>query len=486
MKAKKMSIQPLTKTTTMEIPKPPRKTGLPGFWQGIVDFFHRRTDPFPELTDSEDRRKARMLAGLTFVLSIFMAVGAVANTITSTLDHGSATFSLPPIESAVIGLTALGTYIGYRFSRGRHYQLGGWFAILTIFLFLIGMILFFPAIAYSMLTVFTFPVLLATIILPARYTVRVFLICLALDVLVLLALQVNVDNFMAISLGTLCFSLMMVLLANLREEDIAQVRRLRDLESGERERLSHELELARRVQLSMLPKELPILTGCELAAYSEPALEASGDFYDIFMLHGHHSANGTGSQRCGIVVCDVAGKGVSSALVMSATRAALRSEASRLESPAEVLERVNEALYGSIPVGLFATLFYGVYDPPTRTLQFASAGHPFPYKCGKGQVSELENLGMPVGLVAESQYEDRQTTLAPGETLFIFTDGLVEALNPKREMLGFDGVRDRIAHITEQQVTPQELIQGTLREMRDFMQSEPQHDDITVVALRVS
>src|SRR5579872_1203801 len=114
-----MSIESTAKTTSLEIVS--NRTGNLSLWGRIVDFFHKRTMPFPEVTDSEDRRKSRVLAGLTFVLSISLAIGAVANSITSTIDHGTATISLPPIETYLIGICAILTFIGYRYSRGRRY-----------------------------------------------------------------------------------------------------------------------------------------------------------------------------------------------------------------------------------------------------------------------------------------------------------------------------------------------------------------------------
>jgi sigma-B regulation protein RsbU (phosphoserine phosphatase) len=187
----------------------------------------------------------------------------------------------------------------------------------------------------------------------------------------------------------------------------------------------------------------------------------------------------------GIVVCDVAGKGVSAALIMAATRAAIRAEVERSHSPARVLEKVNDLLAESLPSGLFVTTFYGIYDREEGILRYASAGHPHPFWWNGAQVSELENFGMPLGLVAGSEYQNVEAQLSPGEAIFIYTDGLVEALNPRREMYGFDTAQKNVEQYVKQPFSADDLVKFTLRDMDIFVEGEHQQDDVTIVVLRV-
>lgn len=463
---------------TQEIPT------LQTFWQRnpLTRWAAKRTNPHPTLTDFEDRRRARLLANLSLTLAIILTVAGGISIFTS-IFFPDPSISLGVVGTVIIFVGALGFWLSYNRSLTPHYRIGAWLTILTIYVF-IGALMVFPqylAFSTSLAIAFAAPVVLATIFLNSAGTVRVFIYSLVIIIALLIYQAIPVVTF-AFNIGVmLAVTLLVVLVALLREEDLAQVQRLRVLEAAEGERLRRELDLARKVQLAMLPKSLPELPNLELAAYSQPAFEASGDFYDVFPL-----SRGVNSNKIGIVVCDVAGKGVSSALVMSATRASLRTEAEKVDSPARVLRRVNEMLAESIPTGLFVTIFYGVYDPTTRELRYASAGHPHPYYWTGKELSELQSFGMPLGLVPESEYDDAVTTLAPGSSLLIYTDGLIEALNPRREMYGFEAVQSNVESHARQHLSAKELLKSTVTDLETFLAGEPPHDDVTMVAMRLS
>jgi predicted ester cyclase len=208
-------------------------------------------------------------------------------------------------------------------------------------------------------------------------------------------------------------------------------------EERERERIDQELQVARRIQQASLPKEVPKLEGWEISPYYHPAREVGGDFYDF-----HPLSEG----RLGVVVGDATGKGVPAALVMSTTCGMLRLAAQSYSSPGEMLQRVNEALFPNIPPNMFVTCLYGVLDPKSGSLTYANAGHDLPYlRRRRGDAKELRARGMPLGLMSGMSYEEKEIVLDAGEAALFYSDGLVEAHDPKREMFGFPRLRALVA-----------------------------------------
>lgn len=214
---------------------------------------------------------------------------------------------------------------------------------------------------------------------------------------------------------------------------VAQLAREQQLEAAERERLEQELRVARLIQQTLLPKELPNLPGWQVAAYYQPARAVGGDFYDFLYFP---------DGKVGLVVGDVTDKGVPAALVMATTRSILRGAAEQLVAPGAVLERVNDLLHPDIPPKMFVTCFYALLDPATGHLRYANAGHDVPYQRGSDSVNELRATGMPLGLLPGMSYEEKETVLAPGESVLFYSDGLVEAHSSSREMFGFPRLRD--------------------------------------------
>src|SRR5215216_5890185 len=201
-----------------------------------------------------------------------------------------------------------------------------------------------------------------------------------------------------------------------------------------RERVEQDLRVARSIQQASLPKEVPELEGWRIAPYYQPAREVGGDFYDLFELE---------EGRVGVVVGDATGKGISAALVVSAASSMLRAvaQAFHSSSPGEVLSRVNETLVARIPSNMFVTCFYAVLDPQSGRLLYANAGHDLPYLWRGGDADELRATGMPLGLMPGMTYEENELELDFGEGVFFYSDGLVEAHNPKGEMFGFPRLR---------------------------------------------
>jgi serine phosphatase RsbU (regulator of sigma subunit)/anti-sigma regulatory factor (Ser/Thr protein kinase) len=253
---------------------------------------------------------------------------------------------------------------------------------------------------------------------------------------------------------------------------VGQLVREQEAEARSRERIEQELKVATLIQQNFLPKELPDLTGWQVAAYYRPAREVGGDFYDFIELD---------EDKLGIVIGDVTDKGVPAAMVMAATRSVLRASAQRLMAPGEVLERVNELLCPDMPEKMFVTCFYAVLERRTGKLSFANAGHDVPYLgTPDGEVTELRARGMPLGLMPGMDYEEKEAELGPGDTALLYSDGLAEAHDAEHEMFGFP----RVKGLTGERKGGQELIDLLLSELEGFTGRDwEQEDDITLVTV---
>jgi predicted ester cyclase len=243
----------------------------------------------------------------------------------------------------------------------------------------------------------------------------------------------------------------------------------------ERERVEQELLVARRIQHASLPKEVPKLARWQIASYYQPAREVGGDFYDFHLLP---------EGKLGLAVGDATGKGVPAALVMSTTCGMLRLAAQSYSSPGEILQRVNQALFPNIPSNMFVTCFYSILDPKIGSLTYANAGHDLPYvRHGNGEAQELRARGMPLGLMPGMNYEQKEIELDAGEAALFYSDGLVEAHDPKGEMFGFPRLRALMAEHGQQR----SLGDSLLEELYTFVgEGWEQEDDITLLTLRRS
>jgi len=243
----------------------------------------------------------------------------------------------------------------------------------------------------------------------------------------------------------------------------------------ERERIEQDLRVARSIQQASLPKELPTLEGWQISPFYQPAREVGGDFYDFFELRDGH---------LGIVVGDATGKGVPAALVMASARSMLRAVAQASDSPGDALRRVNDPLATDIPPNMFVTCFYAILEPKSGSLTYANAGHDLPYLHRDGAAEELRARGMPLGLMPGRGYEEKQTILDAGEAALLYSDGLVEAHDPKGEMFGFPRLRALVAEHAEEKRSLGDFL---LEELYSFVgEGWEQEDYITLLTLRRS
>jgi PAS domain S-box-containing protein len=257
-----------------------------------------------------------------------------------------------------------------------------------------------------------------------------------------------------------------------RTEQLKRAMAKQQQEAQERQRIEQELRVARLIQQTLLPKSVPELEGYQIAAYYQPAREVGGDFYDFLELP---------QGRLGLIVGDATGHGMPAALVMATTRGMLRAGAQISDSPSEILERVNNILYPEIPPHMFVTCLAALLDSRTGRLQYANAGHGLPYLRHADGVSELRATGMPLGLMPNMNYEQKEITLQPGESVLLYSDGLIEAHDPRREMFGFP----RMEGFVGAHSGGATLIDSLLAELEQFTGKEwEQEDDITLLTLQ--
>lgn len=244
----------------------------------------------------------------------------------------------------------------------------------------------------------------------------------------------------------------------------------------EKEKLEYELQMARNIQESTLPDELPDLDGWQLSAYWKPARSVSGDFYEFITF-----ADG----RLGIIAGDVTGKGVPAALVMASSLSVLRAASLQSGSPAEILELANNVLVKEMPPNMFVTCLYLVLEPPTGSLWVANAGHNYPVLTTSNGVSEIRARGMPLGLMLDMSYEQQTSRMSVGDGLLLYSDGLVEAHNLDGEMYGVERLKDMMSEDARDDATSGEtVIDRLVGDLTRFTGSgQEQEDDTTLVYL---
>jgi phosphoserine phosphatase RsbU/P len=241
-------------------------------------------------------------------------------------------------------------------------------------------------------------------------------------------------------------------------------------------RIQTEMELAREIQLRLLPQKLPQPRHVDLFAASYPALEVGGDVYDFI-----ESNDG----RLTFVVADVSGKGMPSALLMSMTRTVLHNLARFFEdiSPAALLYHANEELYQNLTeVGMMVTVFVGQYDPHTRRIRYANAGHSPVLFFGRGQVQMLLADAPPLGVLKECLCQDHEVELWPEDYLMVATDGFPEAENQQGEQFGYQQMMQALAALGPQ--SSQDIANYLLQLVGAFCLGAPQSDDQTLVILK--
>jgi sigma-B regulation protein RsbU (phosphoserine phosphatase) len=261
-------------------------------------------------------------------------------------------------------------------------------------------------------------------------------------------------------------------------QEVARLTTAIGREMAQRERLNRELEIAREVQEHLFPQRLPTVVGLDYCGQCWPAREVGGDYYDFL---------GLPDGRLGIAIGDVSGKGVGAALMMASLEASLRALASVIDDPAELMDRVNTLVYQASTANRYATLFYAQYDPANRLLSYVNAGHNPPMvlrNCsGSCQVLRLETGGPVIGLLPH-RYQGGVFAHEAGDLVVLFTDGVSESMNVRYEEWGEERLIEFVKTCRGLPVV--EGMRRILAAAQAFAAGAPQHDDMTLVVLRMA
>jgi sigma-B regulation protein RsbU (phosphoserine phosphatase) len=247
------------------------------------------------------------------------------------------------------------------------------------------------------------------------------------------------------------------------------------LDSLEKQRLSEEMNMARQIQLDLLPKSPPEDESYRIFAYSQPCRTIGGDFYD-FILKDDGSF--------GVVIADASGKGLPAALLVTQIQAMLRSEVGNANEISRILGNINKYVAKFTSSEKFATLFYGEYEPATRNFRYSNAGHNYPVLVrADGRHEFLSQGGLLIGAFDGVAYQDGVVQLNEDDLLFLYTDGLSEAMNENEEEYGEQRIIDYI--IGKRHLSPDQIGEGILNDKKAFEQTDPPMDDTTLVIMKV-
>jgi serine phosphatase RsbU (regulator of sigma subunit)/dihydrofolate reductase len=256
-------------------------------------------------------------------------------------------------------------------------------------------------------------------------------------------------------------------------------------------KLEREFEIAREVQARLFPQTIPHVAGVEIAAHCRPAQAVGGDYYDLIDIRDGSAASATAAENCdrlGIAIGDISGKGMSAALLMASLHASLRGQVlSGTGDLGAKVANVNRLLFDASGSSHYATFFYAELDCASRTLHYVNGGHNPPAvlrkESGEWRVLRLEDGGPVIGLLPGTTYTEQMLHLLPGDILLAFTDGISEAMNASEDEWGEDRM------IAEAQAHPElaaeELLQHLFRAADAFAAGAPQHDDMTMVVMRL-
>ena len=252
------------------------------------------------------------------------------------------------------------------------------------------------------------------------------------------------------------------------------------LEIGDRVVMKRDLQIAREIQTWLLPGAPPQIPGLAIAYTTRPANTVAGDYYDVFPRPGRT----TEENRVVLAVADVAGKSIPAAMLMATFQASLKTLSTAQVPLPELAANMNRYAYGNSQGGLrFTTAFLAEYDTVRRTVDYINAGHNNPIlRRASGQIERLDIGGLPLGIMPEVKYQSGTVTLAPGDWLIIFTDGLVEAENARQEE--YSEARLLAALERYKSVEPKDLLKQMMAEVDLFVGNTPQHDDVTCMLLK--
>ena len=251
------------------------------------------------------------------------------------------------------------------------------------------------------------------------------------------------------------------------------------LEANEKKRLDHDLQIAREIQSILLPSDPPPIPGYEISGLNIPARQVSGDYFDYLVVDENET---------GVAIADVSGKGVPASLIMAMCRSVIRSQAPGKHSPAEVLQRVNRQLYPDIKEDMFISMVYLILDAHSNIARMSRAGHdpPFVYRAATGNVESLNPKGMALGIDSGEVFDrvcgDFEFTLETGDYLLLYTDGATEALDANGDEFGTERLVRGLQASADGSAA--NVVRQLTDDLKAFVGSYAQHDDITLIAIR--
>jgi len=250
-------------------------------------------------------------------------------------------------------------------------------------------------------------------------------------------------------------------------------------EANEKKRLDHDLEIARDIQRILLPSEAPVIPGFEISGINIPARHVSGDYFDYLTVD---------TDKLGVAIADVSGKGVPASIIMAICRSVLRSQAAGNPSPADVLKKVNRQLYPDIKEDMFISMAYLILDHVQGTVMLSRAGHDAPilFDQATGTATPVKPPGMVLGIDSGSVFDritgDFALSLDRGDCLLLYTDGVTEALDANGDEFGPDRMIESVRASAPEGAPA--IITGLIDALRSFVGAQPQNDDITLIAIR--
>jgi sigma-B regulation protein RsbU (phosphoserine phosphatase) len=248
----------------------------------------------------------------------------------------------------------------------------------------------------------------------------------------------------------------------------------------EKRQLDHDMQIAQQIQNSLLPRQLPSYSSVDLAGFNHPAMDIGGDYYDFIHIDEKH---------IGLAIADVSGKGIGGALMMAVCRSVLRENAQNVYDPSSMLSSLNQTLSSNLADDMFISILYMVLNLETHLLSYARAGHEAPIiiRNGDRQAEQIETAGIAIGLVDSETFghviETRTLSLRPGDMVVTYTDGVTEAMNSNHEEWGKEKLLHSIENMTDSPV--KDLLESIRNDVISFTGANRQHDDMTMLALKI-
>ena len=288
---------------------------------------------------------------------------------------------------------------------------------------------------------------------------------------VLIVNEISIPMIFANALGMLIFSFV---ISNLLKEK--KTAKERDMYFDELERKKNELKVARKIQQTFLPNNVPLLNDFDIAALNIPAKEVGGDFYDFIPIK---------DDKIGIVIANVSENGVPAALLMALSKTIVQTKASKPHEVSDVMEYLNKLVMIEADSGIDLSLFYAVLDVKKKTLTYINSGHdsPLVYKKNDGNILELVNGNFNLGKNVNIEFKEYEVLLENGDVLIFYTDGITNALSEKKELFGIERLKKLI--IDTHNLPTEIIIQNVKNKISSFSKDKPQFDDMTLVALKV-